>query len=446
MIRVLRINARRSAAPLTLLLLLVAGLICMFVSPGMWAEGWLYLGTAQRTYLILLWPLALALGAWQMRQEHRAQVDELLHTVARPRWQRLAVTAAVQALAVTVAYLVAFAAAAAWIADTATYLPGSVPAMVANGVLSLVAAVWIGMGVGYLLPFLVTAPALAVVGFGVQISLSVVFRGSEWLGNLLSPYMSRPWDPYYTLPAGFNGGQAIWLAGLAVAGLVLVAAATRRSRLTAIAPLVLGVGLAVAIAPRQDTDSTPWVRDLVGAQMVCADGTPRVCVTKVRTAQLPKMTPLAREALAKVAELPGAPTSAMEDWTLSYGDGRDAPGVSPDPNSLEFLVEAGGEIRPRAGEDFVPRTLRDFLARSCPDTTQKQYDEDQAAAEAGGYWLAGRPTDPAQVLSEPNRVRQLWDGLQALPRKQALQRIAAVRAAREQCGTSLTDILTGRSK
>ncbi|GGQ40665.1 hypothetical protein [Couchioplanes azureus] len=449
MTRVFRTQVLRSSALFSLILLLVLGLVCMFAAPGSWIEGWLFLGTGQRTYLVFLWPLALALGAWQMRQEHRARVDELFAGTARPRWQRVTVTAAALAFAVAVAYGLVFAVAAGWIAGTATYLPGAVPAMAAVGALSLVAAVWVGMGVGSLLPHLVTAPALATTGFALQLSLPVIFRDSDWLANLLSPFLTRPWDAYFTLPARFHAGQAIWLTGLAGTGLLLLAAATRLSRSAAVLPVVLGLGVAVALAPRVDDHSTPWVRDLAAAELVCTDDAPRVCVTRVHTELLSDVAPVAREALSKVKELPGAPTSAVEDWTLTYGDDRDAPVGAPGPDTLEFIVDVDGRGRLSRPESFVALTLEQLAFRDCREASAEQFAEDAAVAEAIGFWLAGRPLDPGESFGgeELHRKRRLWDVLQALPREQALQRIAEVRTAARDCsGGGLAAILEGNAR
>ncbi|MFI5494918.1 hypothetical protein [Actinoplanes sp. NPDC051859] len=448
MTRALWIQARRSTAPVVLLLLLAACLIAMFADSPFWSGGWLMLASGQRLLLVLLWPIALALGAWQMRWEQRAQVDELFATTGRPRWHRIVVTAAVLGVAAFTSYLLAFAAGAAWIAGGATYFPAAVPAVVAIGGLSLVAAVWLGMGVGYLVPHLVTAPALAVVGFAVQVLLGVIFKNARWLADLLSPMMSAPWDPYYTLPASFTVGQTLWLVGLALTGLLLVAPASKRFRPAAIVPVLLGAGLAVALSPRVDTANAQWVRDLAGAELVCAEGTPRVCVTRVNAKVLPAATPLAREVLAKLADLPDAPTSAVEDWHLPYGDARDVSTGRPGPDTLTFLVERSGEL---VQEKFVLDTLTTFISQGrydCDAWTEEQQTANGAALAAAVYWFAGK-TPAAGLFVDPAEVDQatrLATELGSMPRDQAVQRVAAVRAGVKECRTDLTAILQGRAK
>ncbi|MFI5497376.1 hypothetical protein [Actinoplanes sp. NPDC051859] len=437
--RVVWIQARRSTAPIAFLLLLALGLVSLFVIvPDAWQEAWLYLATNQRAFLLLSWPIALALGAWQMRRESLAKVDELFAATARPRWQRVTLTGVVLAAAVAVAYLLTFGVAAVSMLGTAAYLPAAVPVMVAVGALSLAAAVWVGMGIGYLIPHVVTAPGLAVVGFALQLGLELVPDSYAWLGRMLAPQLPRPWDPYYTVPVELNASQAIWLTGLGLTGLLL-AATTRRYRPTALVPVLLGACLAVVIVPTTTSGSGPWVRDFAGARLVCTQDTPRVCVTLLHKKQLDEMTLPAREALARVAGLPDAPTEAVEDWTLTYGDSRDVPGSHQRPG-LEFIVDIEGAARSDSA-DFLLRTLTGYFRRTCLGTTQENYDQDSDAARASGHWLAGRTPH-----ADTERVHQLWNTLQALPREQAVKRLAAVRNARQQCDTALSDIILGGAK
>ena len=89
MSRILRIELRRSAALGTALILLVAGVVLLFFAEGIWfATGWMQLAMTQRLYLAVLWPLALAAGAWQARREPRSNVAELFASTPRPRSHR----------------------------------------------------------------------------------------------------------------------------------------------------------------------------------------------------------------------------------------------------------------------------------------------------------------------------------------------------------------------
>ncbi|MEU4221834.1 hypothetical protein AB0F10_41635, partial [Actinoplanes sp. NPDC026623] len=157
--RILGIELRRSAAAGTALILLLAGAAILYAAPARWSAGWMPLAMTQRAYLVLLWPLALAAGAWQARREHRSNVTELFATTPRPRAQRVVPTLGALCIAVVGAYLAMVAAGAPWIAGTARYLPPAALAVVAVGALALVAAAWLGLAVGRLLASAVSAPA-----------------------------------------------------------------------------------------------------------------------------------------------------------------------------------------------------------------------------------------------------------------------------------------------
>ena len=79
----------------------------------------------------------------------------------RPRGHRTVPTLAAMAVAVVCGYLAMGAAGGLWIIGTAEYLPVQVFVVTAVGVLALIAAVWLGLAVGRLLPSPATAPALS---------------------------------------------------------------------------------------------------------------------------------------------------------------------------------------------------------------------------------------------------------------------------------------------
>jgi hypothetical protein len=101
MSRVLGIELRRSAALGCALILLVVGAVALYFAEEIgFATGWMQLAMAQRLYLALLWPLALAAGAWQGRREHRSRVGELFASTPRPRAHRAVPTMGAMAAAV----------------------------------------------------------------------------------------------------------------------------------------------------------------------------------------------------------------------------------------------------------------------------------------------------------------------------------------------------------
>jgi hypothetical protein len=55
--------------------------------------------------------------------------------------------------------------------------------------------------------------------------------------------------------------------------------------------------------------------DADAVAVVCADGLPRVCVTRIHQDSLRTLLGPAREALALLAKIPNAPTAVEEDTT-----------------------------------------------------------------------------------------------------------------------------------
>ena len=156
--RILGLELRRSVAVGAALLTLLVGVAALYLLPERWAAGWMPLVLSSKEYLLLLWPLALAAGAWQGRREHRAKVGELFATTPRSRARRMLPVLIAMGAALGLAYLLVLVAGGVRIAPTASYFPPDVVGIVLVGVLSLVAAAWLGLGLGRLLPALVTAP------------------------------------------------------------------------------------------------------------------------------------------------------------------------------------------------------------------------------------------------------------------------------------------------
>ncbi|MEU8615664.1 hypothetical protein AB0C29_47555, partial [Actinoplanes sp. NPDC048791] len=106
MTRILGIELRRSAALGSALALAVAGTLLLFFAEGIgFSTGWMQLAMTQRLYLAVLWPLALAAGAWQARREHRSNVEELFGSTPRPRAHRIVPTVGAMGVAVVGGYL-----------------------------------------------------------------------------------------------------------------------------------------------------------------------------------------------------------------------------------------------------------------------------------------------------------------------------------------------------
>ncbi|MFI1993874.1 hypothetical protein [Actinoplanes sp. NPDC020271] len=428
MTRALSIEIRRSAAVGSALILLAVGVALLYlVDEAEWSTGWMQLVMTQRLYLAMLWPLALAAGAWQGRREQQSNVTELFASTPRPRGQRVVPTLGAMAVTIVAAYVLMGVAGAVSIISTASYLPVAVVAVVAVGALALLAAVWIGLAVGRLLPWLATAPTLGVAGLGLLLTIPAITRPRGWLALVFSPIyeMNMP-DAYTTVPGRVSVAQAIWLAGLAVAGVLLFASSGRRLRLAALLPVALGAALAVTVMPHQNRTVVDSV-DPVAQELVCATDEARVCVSRVHEGLLPTIVPQAREALTILAKLPGTPTQVHEDNT-TYLPYRPAPrsadvALVPIRTGYESLDGTSDEIG-----NLMPKIV--VAAFASP------YDCDKGPARpdtlAAAYWLIGRQP----VFEEPDTAADAvirWQALRDLPADQAAAKVTAIRAAALEC-------------
>ncbi|WIM96347.1 hypothetical protein ACTOB_008537 [Actinoplanes oblitus] len=419
MSRILRIEIRRSAALGSALILLVAGVALLYLFDETdWPTGWMQLAMTQRLYLAVLWPLALAAGAWEGRRERQANMTELLATTPRPRVHRAVPTLLAMAVTLTAGYLLMGAAGAVSLVGTALYLPPAVLTVTVVGVLSLVAAVWVGLAIGRLLPWLVTAPLLAVAGLGLLLTIPGATRPRGWLALVFSPIyeMNMP-DAYTTVPGRVSAAQASWLGALAITGLLLFAARGWRIRVAALLPVVLGATLAIAVMPHQNRLVVDSV-DHAAQVLVCAPDEPRVCVSRVHEGLLPQVVPQARAALALLARLPGGPTRVNEDTTTYI------PYVPAPRNAGVALVP----IRNGEMDDLTQEIVIAAFAGSydCPN------GPDWRDSLAAAYLLIGRQPVTEEADDTAAAVVR-WQQLRALPAGQATARLVAIRQAAVGC-------------
>ncbi|WP_328341964.1 hypothetical protein [Micromonospora sp. NBC_00421] len=444
--RILAVELRRSAALGAALITVVVGVGALYAATGRWSSGWMALALAVREYLLLLWPLALAAGAWQGRREHRARVGELFATTARPRAARMLPVLGAMALTLAVAYLLVTAAGVAWIITTASYVPLLNFVVVTGvGALSLIAAAWLGLGLGRLLPALVTAPALGVGG--VLLVFFATIGPSDRVAAVISPaHGSGPFHDYQTIDNRVSGALAISMIALAVTGLLLFVAGGWRARLTAVLPVLLGFVVALVVVPR-DRDVLNWPVDPVARELVCTDDTPRVCVSRVHANVLDTVTPLAREGLTALAKLPDAPTAVHED-TRTIGFDEAWPVPEDGVVTIEVRLDRRGRLAHPAA--VVPEIVR----RLGVPYDGKCDKGDEVVERAAAYWLLDREPQsdvevvPGMVEEEPGinpAAVTLWRGLRDLPESEALARVTAVRDALAAC-TDPAGMLSGTGR
>ena len=429
MSRMLSIELRRSAALGAALAVGLSGVLLLFLLPesDSFTGGWIQLAMTQRLYLAVLWPLALAAGAWQGSREARSKVGELFSSTPRPRAYQVVPTLGAMAIGVITGYLVMGIAGGVWIMTTARYLPAAFVAVTAVGLLALVAAAWFGLAVGRMLPRLVTAPALAIAGLALLLFTPFLTKPHGWLALIFSPIveMNMP-NAYTTVPGRVSAAQAVWMIALAATAVLLFAATGRRARVAAVLPLAVGAALAITVIPHRDRIVTDAV-DPVARELVCTDDQPRVCVMRAHSGLLAEVTAPARQGLTALAKLPGAPTTVHEDTTVFPPDGL--PAWRPDVALLPVTVGRDGHL---AKKDAVAGLVVTG-AFAGPSTCERYPGTSDHVAAA--YWLLGREPvvhDPWDTENHTVAV-QLWNQLRQLPDDKAMARVVALREAARNC-------------
>ncbi|MEV4350723.1 hypothetical protein AB0J83_40220 [Actinoplanes sp. NPDC049596] len=434
---------RRAALGVASLLLLV-GVTALYVNPGQWSSGWMSLALTTREYSVLLWPLALAAGAWQGRREHRSGVAELFATTPRSRARRQLPVLLAMAAATSLAYVLILVVGGVRLVAPAHYFPVRFLAVSAAGVLSLIAAGWLGLGIGRLLPAAAVVPVLTVAG--VLFVVYAAIAAPLWPGAVLSPmYGSLQSYPYQTIDGRVSAAFAVWMAGLAVTGALLLVTERRRLRVAAVVPALIGIGLAVATVPRDPAALTAPI-DPAAAHLVCTGDAPAVCVSRVKAGVLDELTPLAREGLAVLNRLPGTPTEVHEDIRPD-GSWKTPAAPRTDVVLIEVTVDSRGRLA-------HPDAVVPMVVGSLGVTSYGPCDNRYAGVErAAAYYLLGRePVSDVGVMpgvtgESPGTNRSavtLWRQLRTLPRAVALARITAVRQAIIDCRDS-SELLSRRS-
>jgi hypothetical protein len=246
-------------------------------------------------------------------------------------------------------------------------------------------------------------------------------------------------------------------AGLLLGALLLGAGASRLLRAAGLAAVAAGVVLSAVITPVGP--GAGYQVDAAAQRLVCADGTPQVCVTAVYAYHLPTVTPAVRRALALLAKLPGAPTRAVQ-WradAASTFDPAQFRGTTPklEPGTLLFRVDpnrvlgTGALFRLQA---LDPAALTANIVNGAGTTTNGCQLGDTIALGAAGAWLMGVDVPPVTDLQfqYDDRVRAdiatTVRALRKLPQQEQVRRVTALRDAANACQTAdLRSILTGTS-
>lgn len=429
--RVLRIELRRSSAwptGLVIALLGVAGLLSLVPTnqQGLWDAQWTLLASFQRIMLVVLWPLTLGAGAWQARRDRRGKAEELLGTTALPVWRRVLPTAVAMALCLVVGYVLIFAVGAVKVVGTTDYVTANWVPVALVGALSLVAAGWLGLGIGRLVPSVYTPPVLVVLGFLVLlVPIQLSKEDDPGPGSLLGPGFVNNVREFQMIAPSVDLGQFAWFLGLALAGLLLALFGRRIASVVAVVPVVLALVVALPIfgaAPAGGVQADP----AASAEVCAHDGGPTVCVTASHAQDLAALVGPARQALAALATLPNPPTSVHE-----VPDDR--PGPQP---ADQVWFDAANHT---AGQGWDARNGAELEARILAGAGTKPCEAENTADRVSyevrpivAAWLIGQY--PAPGMAADDQGAALWRTLTALPKAEQAQRVAAVRQAGLACG------------
>ncbi|MGW0503187.1 hypothetical protein [Micromonospora sp. NPDC003241] len=443
--RILRIELRRSDALLAGAVTAALGVAGLYVlaftgQTALWDQQWNLLAVFQRIMLVILWPLALAAGAWQAGRDRRHRIEELLGTTPAPRWQRTGPFAVVTAASLAAGFLLVLVGGAPKVAAAAGHPGTGWPAVTLVGVLALVAAGWLGLGVGRLLPYAYTPAVLGVGGLAGLLAAIELTRPSEATdpgAALLLPFFTTTISEFEMVAGAVSAGQAWWFGGLAAGGLVLFLARNPLVRLLAVAPPALGLALAAPMLTVPLEEAFP-VDPAAVVEVCTTDDGPRVCVTAAHSRELPALVAPAREALRMMATLPDAPTSVHEA----------APGLDRPQPASEVWVDTDNLGATEDPAELTARILAGAGTPLCVRADDDAYLDVLRARSVAAAWLHGSHPVPGQSLfGEEQAVReQMWQTFTALPADEQVRRVAAVRAAGLTCGDQAAALGVGADR
>ncbi|OKJ05674.1 hypothetical protein [Kitasatospora sp. CB01950] len=449
--RVLRTELRRSAAPWAGLLVLGGSLAILFAIDGIWWRGtagwtaqWTPMAMWTRWLLAFWWPLSVGAGALYGLRDARSGTAELFGTVPKPAWRRAALPAGAMAGVLMAGFGLVVAAGGVQVAlgDTRYRPLGWVPISLV-AVLALAAAAVFGMGVARAVPSVLTPPALVVLSLMTVAALlrfttdgavpSAPFAPNRFA--LLSPVTVDPRESLLTLSGSVHLGQTLWLLGLAATGFALLVAATRRARLLALVPVLVGAALALAVLPG-DARRT-YVVDAAAARPVC-DGP--VCVTTENRHRLPELSARGAEALHILHEVLGdrAPQAIRED-----AEPRALGGLRPVDAGTVLVDFDEREFAHASGRDLTRALVAQGLVPTCYARTDREGGmvEDAATQSVAASWALGEsalvPVEtPGTSMYDRQGwedARTAWTAFAATPPAEQRARIAALHDAALSC-------------
>jgi hypothetical protein len=454
--RVLRTELRRSIAPWATLAILVVAFGFLYSFSGPWSKAplawtghWTLAAEWSRFLLVFLWPIAIGAGVIQGMRDSRSGMVELLTTMPRPGWHRAAKLAGALGGLLVLGYLLIFSVGAVQAVFNGGFFTfGWLPIFVV-GVLAMLAGAWIGLGIGRLLPHPLTAPAVAVSAFVIMIVFQIGGSGGSVLVgavplrlSLLAPAMDVVHDPFSTTANRMDLGQAIWLAGLAATGFLLLAVRAKRAKALAVVPVLVAVAIAVPVLPANTAEA--WVSDPSATAMVC-DGP--VCVPRLLKSELARVAGPGKEALRLLGTLPDAPAEVTAlDRRLDYDQ------VPPRATGTVYVDLLDWPVRSAHGPNEMTRIL---LAGAGTPTCytlhggNKAFLDELTARSITASWFLGQweMLDGVWLGEETKaEIVQKWESFRALPPDVQRTRVIAQRQAGLTCQGNQLDILLGTAR
>ncbi|MCG3750636.1 hypothetical protein [Amycolatopsis sp. Poz14] len=440
---VFRIELRRTVAPWVPVAMLVVSLGLLLFSRGPWSHGsaawnetWLTAVRWPRYLLVLMWPIIVGAAAIQGMRDARAGVVELFGSTPRPAGQRAAKLGLALGLAAAVGYLVLVAAGVGQVVATGGLFTTAWAMQLVLGVLSVLAGVALGLGVGRLLPYPITAPALAVLVLagGLFTQVSGVNGVASNAVALLGIGQVAPHGPFDLPKPAVEIGQLAWLLGIAAAGIVLLLARSARIRVLALLPV--GAGLAVALPLFPASSAENYAPDETAAALVC-DGP--VCVTRLHEDWLSTVAGPGKEVLQRLEKLPQHPTRVVES-TEPYRNNK----VGPRDPSQVLLQQDSTALYHKSGLSLTMTLLSGAGTTQCHAASYggERNDREDAARWVMAQWLVGSYSPPPSYAALQNRTDPAWAALKAVPEPEQTARVAAARQLELTCTGDPLKVLT----
>lgn len=378
----LAIAVRRSVGRWLLLPALFLEYLMVTADDHAYAHDWQWAGSWSGGILVLLGPLSAAGAAWESGRLRRSGARRLIATPS----ERLGGVLVITTVATTLWLLAAHATgmAAAWVVTALTH--GSVgtfnPQYVVGQVVLLVTWTWVGSLVGWLLPFVVTPPMVAILGYVLPASYLVTPKSIALVGGASTPLSGL--QPR----SGLVLAQVVWFVSLVVLAAAGLGRATHRRLITIAVAAVLA---AAALTHLRSFGPSTLESAEAPVEIVCdRSAQPVVCVLAERPDQLAAVVGVVRS-VATVAKGAGLeiPSTMVATPRPDPRLGSPIPVAiqSPYVDVVNVAVMLGIHVAPCVADPLLDPRIRpvliELIRRSGgPESSPPMSDEDFRRAAA----------------------------------------------------------------